>query len=399
MEVKPGYKQTEVGVVPEEWSIRPLGLICDVRDGTHESPRFFTDGIPFVTSKNIVDGRLDLENVNFISKSDAVEFDKRSKVDRNDILLSMIGTIGSAVLVDCEPNFCIKNVALIKPRKVAPTYLIRLINAPVFQRYLTDNLDGGIQKFISLGTLRQLSIPLPEEAEQRAIATALSDVDGLLGGLDRLIAKKRDLKQAAMQQLLTGQTRLPGFHGEWEVKRLGDVCRITTGKKDVNEGNPNGQFPFFTCSRTHTFSDSYSFDTEAILIAGNGEVGNLHYINGKFEAYQRTYVLSAFSANVGYLWQQLSAFLAESLGLGKIGSSIPYIKKENLVGFEFDSPRDLAEQTAIAEVLTEMDAELAALEQRREKTRALKQAMMQELLTGKTRLVAPDAGMRTEVKP
>jgi type I restriction enzyme S subunit len=225
---------------------------------------------------------------------------------------------------------------------------------------------------------------LPPVPEQRAIATALSDVDALLGVdvdallgvLDRLIAKKRDLKQAAMQQLLTGHTRLPGFSGAWEVKRLGDVCHITTGKKDVNEGNPGGLFPFFTCSRSHTFSDSYSFHTEAILIAGNGEVGNLHYFNGKFEAYQRTYVLSAFTIHTAYIWQQLNARLAASLGLGKIGSSIPYIKKQNLVAFEFNCPRD---------------AELAALEQRRDKSRDVKQAMMQELLTGKTRLVPTGA--------
>ena len=192
--------------------------------------------------------------------------------------------------------------------------------------------------------------------------------------------------EVGMQELLTGKKRLPGFSGEWEVKRLGNVCKIATGKKDVNEGNPDGQFPFFTCSRSHTFSDSYSFDTEAILIAGNGEVGNLHYFKGKFEAYQRTYVLSQFSGHVGYLWQQLSAHLADSLGLGKIGSSIPYIKKESLVGFEFSRPKDEAEQIAIAAILSDMDAEIAALEAKLAKARRLKQGMMQELLTGKKRL-------------
>ena len=382
-----GYKMTEVGMIPEDWLIGILGDICDVRDGTHESPRFFKQGVPFVTSKNIVDGRLDMENVSYISVGDAIEFDRRSKVEINDILMSMIGTIGSAVLVDYKPDFCIKNVALIKPRRIDPYFLIQFINSPLFQRCLTDNLDGGIQKFIALGTLRQLEVPAPNIVEQRAIAAALSDVDALLAKLDQLIAKKRDLKQAAMQQLLTGQTRLPGFSGAWEVKRLGEVCRITTGKKDVNEGNPKGQYPFFTCARANTFSDSFSFDGEAILIAGNGEVGNLNYFIGKFEAYQRTYVLQGFTANVSYLWHQLAAHLVKSLGIGTIGSSIPYIKMENLIGFEFQSPLDQGEQTAIATVLSDMDAEITALEARRDKTRALKQGMMQELLTGRIRLV------------
>ena len=263
MKVNPGYIQTDVGLIPEEWGIRSLGVICDVRDGTHESPRFFKDGVPFVTSKNIVDGYLDLENVSYISKSNAVEFDKRSKVDRNDILLSMIGTIGSAVLVECEPSFCIKNVALLKPRKVVPKFLIHLINSPVFQKYLADNLDGGIQKFISLGTLRQLSIPLPDEPEQRAIATALSDVDGLLGGLDRLIAKKRDLKQAAMQQLLTGQTRLPGFHGEWEVKTLGHLGSTfggLTGKTKADFGEGEARYITFMNVMTNVVIDCGTFE-------------------------------------------------------------------------------------------------------------------------------------------
>ena len=236
--------------------------------------------------------------------------------------------------------------------------------------------------------IKELLIPVPSiKAEQEAIAEALGDADALIESLEQLIAKKRQIKQGAMQELLTGNKRLPGFSGQWAVKRLGEICRITTGKKDVNEGNPDGQYPFFTCSRSHTYSDSYSFDTEAILIAGNGDVGNLHYFNGKFEAYQRTYILSDFSANVDYLWQQLNAYLAESLGLGKIGSSIPYIRKENIIGFSFHSPQDETEQTAIATILSDMDAEIAALEDKLAKARQLKQGMMQELLTGRIRLV------------
>jgi type I restriction enzyme, S subunit len=311
--------------------------------------------------------------------------ERRSKGD--SLTITARGYLGHAEYRN-EPFFPIVRLLVLEP--------IGQLDAKFTTYTVNERVDFAIESTgvpqLTAPQVGKYSVAAPPTLpEQRAIATVLREVDALLSGLDRLIAKKRDLKTAAMQQLLTGQTRFPGFRGEWEVKRLGDVCRITTGKKDVNEGNPGGQFPFFTCSRSHTFSDSYSFDTEAILIAGNGEVGNLHYFKGKFEAYQRTYVLSDFTANVRYLWQQLSAYLADSLGLGKIGSSIPYIKKEHLVGFEFDSPRDPAEQTAIAEVLADMDAELSALETRRDKTRDIKQAMMQELLTGKTRLVPAGA--------
>jgi type I restriction enzyme S subunit len=398
MEVKPGYKKTEVGVIPEEWDVSPVRQKGEVLTGKALAVNAPGRQRPYLRTKNVFDGRIEIDDVLTMPMTE--EQFAQFRIRNGDVLLNegqSIELVGRCAMYQDEyPEPCAIQNALLRFRARAgvsekfASYLFRHCqHTGVFARIALQTTSVA---HLGGSRFERLRLAWPTEPEQRAIAEALSDVDGLLGGLDRLIAKKRDLKQAAMQQLLTGQTRLPGFHGEWEVKRLGEVCRITTGKKDVNEGNPDGQFPFFTCSRSHTFSDSYSFDTEAILIAGNGEVGNLHYINGKFEAYQRTYVLCAFSAHVRYLWQQLSAYLADSLGLGKIGSSIPYIKKENLSGFEFNSPREPAEQTAIATVLSEMDGELAVLEQRREKTRALKQALMQELLTGRTRLVGRSDG-------
>jgi type I restriction enzyme S subunit len=182
------------------------------------------------------------------------------------------------------------------------------------------------------------------------------------------------------------QTEIGVIPEEWDVKQLGSLTAITTGRKDVNEGNPAGEYPFFTCSRTHTFSDHYSFDTEAILIAGNGEVGNLNYYKGRFEAYQRTYVVHKFATPVRYIWHQLNYRLAGSLGLGKIGTSIPYIKKEDLTGFEFPSPAHEPEQRAIATALSDVDGLLGGLDRLIAKKRNLKQAAMQQLLTGQTRL-------------
>src|SRR3990167_10354979 len=109
----------------------------------------------------------------------------------------------------------------------------------------------------------------------------------------------------------------------WQTKKLGDLCDIRTGKKDVNQGNPDGQYPFFTCAREHTFSDVYSFDTEALLIAGNGDVGHVGYYNGKFEAYQRTYVLSGFRGVLPrYLFMYLSGFLKDTVSNQKLGNTM-----------------------------------------------------------------------------
>jgi type I restriction enzyme S subunit len=218
----------------------------------------------------------------------------------------------------------------------------------------------------------------------------LSDVDALLGALDQLIAKKRDLKQAAMQQLLTGQTRLPGFHGEWEVKRLGDVTHIKTGSRNNQDKVEDGHYPFFVRSESVERINSHSHDCEAILVPGEGRIGDIfHYIRGRFDVHQRVYAITQFSPNISgkfvyfYLAKNFGAYAMQNT----VKATVDSLRLPTFQNFEMKLPVTIAEQTAIAEVLSDMDAELATLTQRRDKTRALKQGMMQELLTGRTRLV------------
>jgi type I restriction enzyme S subunit len=145
----------------------------------------------------------------------------------------------------------------------------------------------------------------------------------------------------------------------WERKRLGDLCRIKTGKKDVNQGNPDGKFPFFTCAAEHTFSDSFSFDTEALLIAGNGDVGKVSYYKGKFEAYQRTYVLYDFAEVMPrFLFLILDGKLKDTVSKQKLGNTMPYIKVGMLTDFQLPVP-PLAEQQRIVGILDEAFAGLA----------------------------------------
>ncbi len=191
------------------WEVKKLGEVCDVRDGTHDSPKYVNDGVYFITSKNIINSKLDYTDVSLISKEDANQINQRSKVDNGDIIMSMIGTIGNAVLVDFNPDFCIKNVALLKPKKVYNYFLIQLINSNLFQTYLESKLDGGIQKFISLGVLRELEISFPiKQEEQSQIATILSDMDNEITALETKLEKYKQLKQGMMQNLLTGKIRI-----------------------------------------------------------------------------------------------------------------------------------------------------------------------------------------------
>jgi type I restriction enzyme S subunit len=254
-----------------------------------------------------------------------------------------------------------------------------------------------------------IPIKLPPLPEQRAIAGALSDVDGLLGGLDRLIAKKRDLKQAAMQQLLTGQTRLPGFHGEWEVKRLDALADIRSG------GTPStseprfwdGNIPWCTPTDITALSGHKYLGETARMIsllglkASSAEMIPAHSVVMTSRATIGECAINAVpvstnqgfknfvpfaTTDVDFLYYLLTTQKQGFISLCG-GSTFLEIGKTQLSAYKVRLPCMKAEQTAIATVLTEMDGELAVLEQRREKTRALKQAMMQELLTGRTRLV------------
>ena len=410
-EISPRYKWTEVGVIPEDWSIQRLEAICDVRDGTHESPRFYDQGIPLITSKNIVNGSLDLENTSCISEHDANRINKRSRVDLYDILMSMIGTIGSAVLIDFEPLFCIKNVALIKPKKVLPTFLIHLIASPFFQAYLNDSLDGGIQKFIALGTLRHLKIPLPPRLEQRAIAKALSDVDGLLVALEALIAKKRAIQQSAMQQLLTGKTRLPEFSGMWETTTLGEVADIRNGATPSTQIGAywNGPIPWCTPTDVTATPGKYLLATArsvtaaglgscavsllpvgALLLCSRATIGEIKIATSPVCTNQgfKSLVCKDKVSNefLYYLLLTLKPQIIERA----IGSTFLEIGKRDVASIELSVPT-YSEQRDIANVLSDMDAEIAAVERRRDKTRTIKQAMMQQLLTGRVRLVEPES--------
>ena len=274
-------------------------------------------------------------------------------------------------------------------RSVIPDYLTIWSAGSTARRYFlvagkqTTNLAS-----INKTALGELPVLVPNLPEQRAIATALSDVDGLLGGLDRLIAKKRDLKQAAMQQLLTGQTRLTGFHGEWEVKPLGElIFRLKKTTRPSSSGRAEGAYPFFTNTTkpVDRFLDEADFDTEAI-IANTGGEAYFNYYNGNFAAMADCFVFKASLVTL-FLYYFLKSVERAVNDNGFTGSGIKHLDKKFFYQMEVRCPAELPEQTAIATVLSEMDGELAVLEQRREKTRALKQAMMQELLTGRTRLV------------
>lgn len=247
--------------------------------------------------------------------------------------------------------------------------------------------DGG-RGGLNLKILRDLEISLPPLDEQKQIANVLSDTDKLIELLEKLIEKKKNIKQGTMQQLLTGKKRLEGYTKSWININIGDYCSITTGKLDANAMNNSGKYRFYTCAKEYYYIDTYAFDTEALLVSGNGaNVGYIHYYQGKFNAYQRTYVLTNFSQDIMFIKYKMDIALKRRIEKEVNAGNTPYIKMDTLTKMSITIPVDLEEQKAIAKILSDIDNEIEALEKKLEKYKQIKQGMMQELLTGRTRLV------------
>ncbi len=165
---------------PKRWEVKKLGDVCDVRDGTHDSPDYVEDGYPLVTSKNVADGKISFENVNYINEADFISISKRSKVDDGDIIMPMIGTIGKPVIVSKTREFAIKNVALIKfyeDGSVMNVFIRSIISSDSFDAYMKTKNKGGTQKFIALGDIRKLNIPVPPLALQQSFAEKIQSIE------------------------------------------------------------------------------------------------------------------------------------------------------------------------------------------------------------------------------
>lgn len=227
--------------------------------------------------------------------------------------------------------------------------------------------------------------------EQRAIAEALSDVDGLLGALEALLAKKRAIKQAAMQQLLTGKTRLPGFSGKWETERLGEIATVTKGTQlHSSLIREQGEFSHLNggVSPSGYAEDSNTpGDTIAVSEGGNS-CGYVQFMREPYWCGGHCYSVLANGVDNRFLYHSLKGRQASIMAL-RVGSGLPNVQKPALLALELELPGAEAEQVAIATILSDMDAEIIALERKRDKTRAIKQGMMQQLLTGRVRLVEP----------
>ncbi|MFP5268723.1 restriction endonuclease subunit S [Coleofasciculus sp.] len=435
-QVPEGYKKTDVGVIPENWEVSYLYEIAKkVTDGEHATPKRTTEGYYLLSARNIFNGFIDLTDVDFVGVSEYQRIRKRCNPEAGDVLISCSGTIGRVSVlpigIDCV---MVRSAALVKPdvNKIKNYFLQYILLHRNGQEQIAKKINQGAQANLFINNIETLKIPLPPLPEQSAIARALSDADTLIAALDKQLAKKRHIKTATMQQLLTGKKRLPGF-GEgkgykktdvgvipedWEILKLREVIKsFQNGYAFSAQGYVSSGVPIITMAQigldgTFKFSDEcvnfwsvYDFNKLQQYHVENGDViismtdvtpeknliGRMTIVRSNITALlnQRVGLLRVDINKVNSVfltalsnqrrWREYSRAIA-SLGVqANIGTKD--IKEGKLI------LPPIREQNAIAQVLTDIDTEIAALEKRRAKTQAIKQGMMQELLTGRTRLV------------
>lgn len=398
MELKFGYKQTEIGPIPEEWDVKSFGDLFDFRNGVNADKHSYGQGVPFInvlepiTYSHIhgpeIPGRVTLSesllNSYEVRRGDVL-FNRTSETQEEVGLASTYLGSGRVVFGGFVISGRPKNGSL------DPLYSGYALRAPVVRSQIIPMGQGAIRANISQQNLKLVLAPVPPLPEQQNIAAALNDVDVLLDGLERLIAKKRDLKQAAMQQLLTGQTRLPGFTKDWPLVAVSDLLRYERPDAYMvrsSEYQDTGTIPVLTANKSFILgytNEDFGICTDVPAIIFDDFTTDIKYVDFAFKIKSSAIkILRGRTPDIclRYVFERMNLLMFPVAEHKRY-----YISEYQEIEVPIPDPD---EQAAIAAVLADMDAEIAELGQRLAKTRDLKQAMMEELLTGRTRLVAAE---------
>ena len=384
-----GYKKTDDGICPIDW-------------GKH----YFKDLYDFYGGLGIPREKLGKTGVLYLHYGDMhtsekmyidldKDIDKLPRYDKNVSKDQMLLN-GDIVFVDASEDyegtcktFVIYNKNDLPLVAGLHTFFGRnktnLLNID-FQKYLTKipEIKKQIFKYvqgykvygISRENISKIYVNLPNNDEQENIAKILDCATKQVELQEQLVDKLKVQKKALMQKLLTPQP-------DWQEVKLGDICKITTGKLDANEMVENGKYPFFTCSKDIYKIDKYAYDMEALLMAGNGEIGDIKYYNGKFNAYQRTYILYNFKFNIKYAMQYLLLHFNKAVCKGSQKSSMPYIRVDLLNNAKILYPQNLDQ---IAIFLENFDKKIELQQKLLEQYKLRQKALMQLLLTGIVRV-------------
>ncbi|EIL5950511.1 TPA: restriction endonuclease subunit S [Escherichia coli] len=403
MVIPDGYKLTELGEIPEDWQCVQLGEIGKCIIGLTYSPRNVSDtGVLVLRSSNIQNGKLAYQDNVFVN----MVLPERVIVKKGDILICVRNgsrqLIGKCALIDQKAEGSAFGAFMSIFRTSAHDYIFYQFQSDLIQNQINETMGATINQ-ITNKDLSGFKIPIPIcVKEQKAIANVLSDTDALLTRLEQLIAKKQAIKTATMQQLLIGRTRLPQFakHSDgtlkghrpselgaipedWQVVPFKDVLTIKHGKNQKEVESPSGQYPIYATGGQIGNATSFLFDKPSVLIGRKGTIDKPRYAETPFWTVDTLFyseIKKDFCVKFIYYkfcmidWMQYNE-----------ASGVPSLNAHTIENVLATLP-NLEEQTAIASILSDMDDELEALEQKLAKVRNIKQGMMQQLLTGRIRL-------------
>lgn len=389
--VPEGYKVTGAGVIPENWDTNLLGDIIVVYRGG--SPRPIQD---YLTTSNSGINWIKIGDVGigakYIEKTEEKiipEGITRSRyVKPGDLLLSNSMSFGRPYIL--RTDGCIHDGWLVLKNyeeTLESNFLYYLLSSNVvLQQYKSKAAGSGVLN-LNKDLVNSINLVVPPLTEQKSIAEALSDTDNLIQSIEKLIDKKKKIKQGAMQQLLTGKKRLPGFSEQWEIKKLGDIVSINKGQLITEKDAQDGTIPVIAGGKKPAYYHSFpNRQGKTITISASG--ANAGYVGFYTEPIFAS-DCSTIGENNGYsiefIYYQLS-MLQENIYYAQTGGAQPHIHPKDLKPLLINYT-NLKEQKAIAQVLSDMDAEIEGLEEKLEKYKTIKQGMMQELLTGRIRLI------------
>ena len=393
LRVRSGYKQTEVGVIPEDWGVASLGSLTALMTNGFVGTvtRHYAEnenGVLYIQGYNVEENSFNFHGIKYVTE----EFHKahmKSCLRGGDLLTVQTGDVGLTTVI--PDNLVGSNchaliISRFNTKTASSAFFSYYLNSSPGRSRLRLIETGTTMKHLNVGDMSEFLVPLPPtKAEQEAIAEALSDADALIESLEQLIAKKRHLKQGAMQELLTGKKRLSGFSGKWEMKRLVDIAPLQRGFDLPNPQLKPGPYPVVYSNGVLNYHIAYQVKGPGVVTGRSGTIGKVSFVEQDFWPHNASLWVTNFKGND----QKFVFFLFTRIGLDRFatGSGVPTLNRNDVHAFKVSIPPSIEEQTAIAAILSDMDAEIAALETRLTKTRALKQGMMHDLLSGKIRLV------------
>jgi type I restriction enzyme, S subunit len=392
-DIQPGYKMTEEGLIPIDWKVQHLAGAITLLSGQHILAQDYSDkeiGIPYLTGpSDFTDG-----------STNVTKWTTRARVvaDFGDILLTVKGSgAGGVNRLNITRAAISRQLMAIRSQAISQAFLYYALQKK--NRELSGKATGNLIPGLSRNDVMASLVALPSVPEQNEIAAALCDIDALITSLDKLIAKKRDLKQGAMQDLLTGRRRIPGFNDEWRQQSLDGLIDLLSGQHILADDYSSTEegVPYLTgpSDFQHGLAMVTKWTTRPRVMARSGDIlltvkgsgaGGVAYLDIPRAAISRQLMaIRGTRINQRFLFYSLQ-LLTDSLAVRAVGNLIPGLGRRDVLSLVLCLP-SITEQMDIATILSDMDAEIAALGRKRDKTRALKQGMMQELLTGRTRLV------------